>query len=1372
MGLAAGAFGGAVAFGMGKAIAANTAFSKEMSAVAAAAGASRAELDLLRESAIKAGAATSFSAGEAAQGQVELAKAGVATADILGGGLAGALDLAAAGQIGVAESAEIAATAMTQFRLGGDEVSHVADLLASGANKAQGGVGDLGAALNQSGLVASQFGLSLEETVGTLSAFAKAGMIGSDAGTAARTMLLRLANPTEEVKALLAELNINAYDAQGNFVGMASLAGQLQDSLGGLTQAERDQSMAMIFGQDAIRASSILMAEGEQGIRDWTAAVDDQGAASRNAETLLDNLAGSLEQFSGSVETAMIEFGEEADGALRSVVDFGTGVVNGLAQLPDSVQGATMAFGGLTGGLSLAAGGFMVATPHILSMKDGLARMATEMPRAHKALSTFGSALTGPVGIALGVASAGLLLYAHRKGEATARTEEFVATLDEETGALTGESRALAVNSLQKEGAYNIARRMGLSLRDVTDAVLGDEAAMERVTAATIAYQRAGQGSSVEAQQRAVDVGVLTEVVGQQAKVVEDAAVSWATHREAMGVTSGAVGGMTGALERMAPAQDALAQGSQAVADGMNGLGPSIETVGEELEEAASAGELMQESLEGLYGATINADRAAIDYEANLDSLRKTLRENGTTLDKDTAKGRENLAAVIDLAEGSHALVQAKADEGKGVGRLRAIYDNHRKDLRQTLEQAGLLPPQIRELIEQYGLTPKQVNTTLNALGVEDAVGGINRVKDAVDGLGETVREINGEMRVRVDGGWSRGIARNMGGRIPGSGPDRDSVLIHGTPGEYVHTRRAVDYYGLPFMEGLNQRRIPRGALGLNAGGSVTFASSSSMSSEAMPQMSNIVALGRYLQSQGFRVGEHPAFGGVGPGHDPDGYHYDARAIDANYGPPGASAVERGMIARYLPSVVGMAGGRIVENLHPFNDPSHGDHWHLAMNAGGRVGELPSHPAQFNKGGAVYNPKRVKRIIGRANAIGTVEAYADAVAQVEDLARAWDEVIRKQEVAARKQELVNAISKAERVRDRVLDDPKATGKEQRQARRDYREAQDALEEFLAAERQGDAERRVARQTDRLEARAARAEEREARRAARAEERAEARARRAENIATWDFSQMTTEKQLENVQRRLKAQRRGSGEWLRLMNDQQRLTEQIAAAQEQAAADAARSAQELQEQAARHAAEVARDAAEALREAEEAQRELARAEQERLAERQRLVDDAVSVFTRNQDALNAWFNPGSRQTVDWGNSIEAEVENFRSQISMYEQWQDALASVRSAGLSDAAISMRGLDAGPQTLGQLRQFANASAEQLAEYNQLVNRSSQLTAGTATQVAVTDPAITTLLQELLRGVQAGGDIYIDGQRAGQILAPYVTSTQQIDARMARVT
>jgi hypothetical protein len=67
----------------------------------------------------------------------------------------------------------------------------------------------------------------------------------------------------------------------------------------------------------------------------------------------------------------------------------------------------------------------------------------------------------------------------------------------------------------------------------------------------------------------------------------------------------------------------------------------------------------------------------------------------------------------------------------------------------------------------------------------------------------------------------------------------------------------------------------------------------------AMGHMSSsIVAYGHMLQGMGFRVSEHPAFGGVHHVHH--GWaHYAGRAIDINIGSGNREASNRGMAARF-----------------------------------------------------------------------------------------------------------------------------------------------------------------------------------------------------------------------------------------------------------------------------------------------------------------------------------------------------------------------------------------------------------------------------------------------------------------------------------------
>jgi TP901 family phage tail tape measure protein len=308
-------------------------FDKALSGIRALGGEYAANIDAIGEAAKTAGINFGFSATESLGAVEALAKAGVSTADILGGGLTGALTLAAAGQLDVATAAETASKAMTQFGLAGEDIPHLADLLAAGAASATGEVTDFAQALNQGGLVASQMGISIEETIGTLTAFASAGLIGSDAGTSFRTMLQRLAKPSKEAADRMKELGINAFDAQGNFVGLEKFAGELREGFADLTEEQRANATVTIFGSDAQRAANVLYTQGAEGIAKYTAEVNKAGFAEGVAGEQTNNLRGSLararETWNGFVLS--IENGSGTIGkAIQVAVDSFTQLINSV----------------------------------------------------------------------------------------------------------------------------------------------------------------------------------------------------------------------------------------------------------------------------------------------------------------------------------------------------------------------------------------------------------------------------------------------------------------------------------------------------------------------------------------------------------------------------------------------------------------------------------------------------------------------------------------------------------------------------------------------------------------------------------------------------------------------------------------------------------------------------------------------------------------------------------------------------------------------------------------------------------------------------------------------------------------------------------
>ncbi|MEQ1787332.1 MAG: phage tail tape measure protein [Acidimicrobiales bacterium] len=399
--------GGVMLAGFGAAANAAMGFDKQLSELAAVSSATGAEMSALRQQALDAGAATVFSAAEAAQAQTELAKAGVSTADIMGGALTGALDLAAAGSIGLAQAAEIAASAMTTFGLSGGDVGRIADSLAAGANKSAADVDDMAQALAQSGLVADQFGLTLEETVGTLSMFAQRGLKGSDAGTSFKTMLQRLVPVSKEASAKMAELGIDMFDAQGNFVGVAGAADELKDGLSRLTQEQRNNALAVMFGSDAVRAATIFYQGGAEEVDRWTEAVSDAGFAGDVAATKLDNLAGDLEALKGSIETALIEGGTHANGTLRFMVQGATDAVNAFAELPGPIQAAGTGLAAFGGAGVVATGAMVTLIPRIHDGLSALQGMGPAGVTAARGLSGLGRMAGAAGGIAAGL---GLLI--------------------------------------------------------------------------------------------------------------------------------------------------------------------------------------------------------------------------------------------------------------------------------------------------------------------------------------------------------------------------------------------------------------------------------------------------------------------------------------------------------------------------------------------------------------------------------------------------------------------------------------------------------------------------------------------------------------------------------------------------------------------------------------------------------------------------------------------------------------------------------------------------------------------------------------------------------------------------------------------------
>jgi TP901 family phage tail tape measure protein len=359
--------GAAAIAGFAIAVKTSADFEKRISAVGAVSGATGKELDSIRQKALQLGKDTKFSATEAALAMEELAKAGVSTSDIMGGAADATVALAAAGEVELPRAAEIAANAMNVFNLEAEQMPMVADRIAGAANASAISVDEFAMSMQQSGAAAKLAGIGFEDMTTAIALMGNAGIKGSDAGTSLKTMLLNLNPTTEKQKNLMKELGLvtedganKFFDAAGNAKGLGQIAGELNTALKGMTKQQKLATLETLFGSDAIRAAAVLTDAGAKGFENLGDKIGKIKAADVAAKRM-DNLAGSIELFKGSLETALIQTGAPFQAGIRTLVDGATSVLNAFLDLAPNTQklvGQFLIFGGaasLVGGLLLLA---------------------------------------------------------------------------------------------------------------------------------------------------------------------------------------------------------------------------------------------------------------------------------------------------------------------------------------------------------------------------------------------------------------------------------------------------------------------------------------------------------------------------------------------------------------------------------------------------------------------------------------------------------------------------------------------------------------------------------------------------------------------------------------------------------------------------------------------------------------------------------------------------------------------------------------------------------------------------------------------------------------------------------------------------------
>ena len=735
-------------------------FDEQMSTVQANSGATAAQLSQLREAALQAGASTVYTAAESAGAINDLAKAGMSVSDILSGGLTASLNLAAAGQMDVGNAAEYMSQALTMFHLSGKDATSTADALAAGADKAVGDVSDFGEALNNCGVMANSFGMNLQETVGVLGLFAQNGIVGAEAGTQLNSMLMKLANPASDAKSTMEELGISTHDASGKFVGMANLAGQLHDKLGKLTDQQRQQAEATIFGSYAIKGAGIIMDAGKKGVEDWTKAVSDSGFAAQQASNKTNNLKGDLKMLESATQSAMTKIGEGAQGPLRKLTQGLTDLITGFGDLPAGVQqaivvmsalsgimlGVHKAASSLNGSTSTMANNIGLAIDPIQRVKAALssAQTAFEMFRAsglsaQEQLERFGTAedsatlrskgfhnvadglislMGGPWGIALGIATTALTGFM----TATQNTKQAVQEVQSAASSGASAIHEALVNQLQNMdvGTFHgepgwlsaieqgitgskkltdVMSEAGISITTMTKAAEGNKSAIKQVNDAADKLGSSLGSGSHKATALRDGLTALTTAYQQGTKGAKD---------------------KSKALDELDGKASSAASSTKQAASATKDLGSSAEDASEEIDG-------LVKSLFGLESNNLTADEAVDQLNQKIGQLSDTCKDNGVVfnqngdlLDRFSEKGTKTKQALEDIASSAQNAAEKILKQGENtnfsngeIAKANGVLADAREAIIKQAEASGMGEQAANDLADRWGLSSTSIKASL-----------------------------------------------------------------------------------------------------------------------------------------------------------------------------------------------------------------------------------------------------------------------------------------------------------------------------------------------------------------------------------------------------------------------------------------------------------------------------------------------------------------------------------------------------------------------------------------------------------------------------------------------------------------------------------
>ena len=547
---------------------------------------------------------------------------------------------------------------------------------------------------------------------------------------------------------------------------------------------------------------------------------EENSALTEEANQRYDTAASKIKIAWNTIKDAAITVGEAIAPVVTFIADAIGTVVGAFTALPGPVQAAIGVLTGVAGAAALVGGAALLLLPRIADTRRAMQEMNLTGSRLRAGMSSTGDRIArvgdmmrthwkaGLVGVGLVVAE-----LVRQANQITPNIEAMAVGLEKfgETGKVTGElSRVLGGDIDDLAYAIDAVNSNGFdkAVTSVAESITGlvgyapFEEAKTRIEGIDQALSSLVKSGNSEAAASAIE-----EIAQKTGKSIDEVKKAFPEYKAALEVAS----------------EEAKKAGksSDEAADG-------IDQVGVEAADSAEQVKELVDSISDLNSEFYDARASARAYEQALDDANETIATNGSNLDITTKKGRENQAALDDLAKSAMDAAEATLKEAESNGTLGQVLpgviskiQQQRSDWLSAAEAAGMNRSKAQELANQLFRLPSEVSTHVTTPGLSGAISRAWALHNAFQSIPRNIRTvITAVMPIagvvsglagayasmgRADGGI---VGYAEGGLVRGpGGPRTDSIVTALSNGEFVVNAKATqENRGL--LEAINDGKL------------------------------------------------------------------------------------------------------------------------------------------------------------------------------------------------------------------------------------------------------------------------------------------------------------------------------------------------------------------------------------------------------------------------------------------------------------------------------------------------------------------------------------------------------------------------------------